>query len=48
MLKLEVETMMDTVLGQMTHILTANSPITVIVLKSILKELVSAKVAKKH
>ena len=38
----------DTIIGQITHILSANSPVTDMVLKSILKELISAKVAKKN
>ena len=38
----------DTILGQMTHTLTASLPIADIVLKSILRELVSTKVSKKN
>ena len=34
---------MDTVIGQVTHTLTINSPVTDMMIKSILKKLVSAK-----
>ena len=38
----------NTVIGQMTHTLTANSPITDVEHKSLLKEMMSIKVAKKR
>ena len=38
----------DTVIGQTTHTLTANSHIKDMVLKSIIKELMGAKVAKEN
>ena len=38
----------NTVLGEMAHMLTANSPVTDMVLKSISKELICAKVAMKN
>ena len=37
----------DTVIVQITHTLTVNSPVTDIVLKSMFKELMNTKVAKK-